>query len=157
MKKYVIVLMLMAFWFATASASKYMNIDVSNGNTENIEISSIKTIVFSEGKMQINFVQGGSNSMIISEIRKIGFDNLNDMKRTVESENLIVYPNPVSDVLHIENKNGTTLRIELFSLDGKKLKAKISSEEIHNLDVTTLKSGLYILKAGDMTFKISKK
>lgn len=157
MKHIISLILLIALSLTSAGAFKYMNVDTNNGLTENIEISSIKNIVFNDSKMQINFNQGGSNSFILYDIRKIGFDNLSNIKNQVEKKKLTVYPNPVSDVLYIVNDDRSEMRIELFSLDGKKIIEVISTDAVKNLDVSTLNKGLYLLKAGNRSFKISKR
>ena len=51
------------------------------------------------------------------------------------------YPNPVSDVLHINSEEN--FMVSVFDMDGKKL---ISGEKQQNLDVSELSSGIYILE-----------
>ena len=63
------------------------------------------------------------------------------------------YPNPVKDILIIENIEKDTL-VEIYSILGSKVK----SEKITNskIDVSTLGKGIYILKINSNSFKFSK-
>jgi hypothetical protein len=63
-----------------------------------------------------------------------------------------IYPNPVSDRLFIET-NGNTSPVELYSPAGLLLLQTQSNE----MDVSTLNSGLYLLKVNDRTIKVIKK
>ncbi|MBN9338113.1 MAG: T9SS type A sorting domain-containing protein [Chryseobacterium sp.] len=52
----------------------------------------------------------------------------------------LVYPNPVVDVLHIDDKNLKS--VALYSMDGKKLLETKSSE----MNVSKLPNGVYVLR-----------
>lgn len=68
-----------------------------------------------------------------------------------EPHKFTVYPNPTSDVLHIDLQMSDDDRTErvytLYHLDGRKLIETHSSEHHLAIDVKALKSGLYILSA----------
>ena len=56
-----------------------------------------------------------------------------------------VYPNPVQDILYIENTLSTSITsIEIFTLQGQSLIRKIDG--VDTIDMTFLSSGLYILE-----------
>jgi hypothetical protein len=59
---------------------------------------------------------------------------------------LTVYPNPVADELHIKNVDQNSM-IEVYNLSGKLVLVKKPGSENYTLNVSNLKSGLYVLKA----------
>jgi hypothetical protein len=62
------------------------------------------------------------------------------------------YPNPVTDILHVDNlKKGT--EIELYTQLGK----KVQSTTEKTMDVSSLPVGIYFLKAGAETLKVEKR
>jgi len=67
-----------------------------------------------------------------------------------------VYPNPVKDVLWIENPNQIQLKsVNVFTMQGKLVKTFADVKD--NLSLSELKSGLYFVKINDSTsFKIVK-
>lgn len=74
-----------------------------------------------------------------------------------EVENIIVYPNPVNNVLNI-NAEGMT-KIEFFDIVGKKVyENAINTDESH-IDVSGFESGVYVVKVsttkGDIVKRIS--
>jgi hypothetical protein len=62
------------------------------------------------------------------------------------SEGLILYPNPVSDILRIESSEGGFIRsVRIYSLDGSILNDIYLHGQSIQLDVSSLHPGLYIL------------
>ncbi len=57
-----------------------------------------------------------------------------------------IYPNPVSQTLHLNFGEIEVHSLELINLNGRILSQAIVSEQFHELDVTALKSGLYLLR-----------
>jgi len=69
---------------------------------------------------------------------------------------LDIYPNPVSDELHIFNLTGKT-EIELIDLQGRILKTMQADQDKININVTDLPSGSYVVRArSDKQVKIAK-
>ena len=78
-----------------------------------------------------------------------------------ELSNLVLYPNPVSDILHIQNINmNEQLFFTLYSLEGRKLTDKLLTPE---MDFSQVSSGIYFMeiynrsKTISITKKIMKK
>ncbi|MFC4687417.1 T9SS type A sorting domain-containing protein [Epilithonimonas pallida] len=58
-----------------------------------------------------------------------------------KTDNVKIYPNPVSDILYIQPVSGIT-QAEIFDITGKKVNSKLNNNKI---DVKNLQSGIYIL------------
>lgn len=63
--------------------------------------------------------------------------------------NLEVYPNPVSDLLTIENGRYPNLTYQLFDVIGQQLKNGTFSNTMNTLDVQSLSEGIYFLQLFD--------
>ncbi|MBN2682829.1 MAG: T9SS type A sorting domain-containing protein [Bacteroidales bacterium] len=61
------------------------------------------------------------------------------------SENVKFYPNPAKDVLYISSKEKID-KILVFSIDGKEILSANPRSELHNLNISELKAGLYLLQ-----------
>ncbi len=76
-----------------------------------------------------------------------------------QNETVHIYPNPTTDVLHIEHLKATYGKVTLFDSLGRKISQQIFSESI-TMNVKDLTQGLYILtiqnENGVKTFKILK-
>lgn len=70
-----------------------------------------------------------------------------------------MFPNPVQNVLTIENNKGLQDRIEIISLLGKVEKVFDLKFNTHNIDLSSLSSGVYFLRfvEANHTMKIIKK
>ncbi len=83
-----------------------------------------------------------------------------DILSTPDFENFTVevYPNPVSDIIFIKSKSPVQA-VKVYNLLGKEFSSTLSNG--NTIDVSTLNSGLYILKlsseTSEQTFKILKK
>jgi hypothetical protein len=75
---------------------------------------------------------------------------------------IIVYPNPVSDVLNFEvnSKEGLRLTGELYDLSGKKVADipvfQVDSEYRGTFDCSDLAAGKWLLRFSDSSFKVAK-
>jgi ELWxxDGT repeat protein len=77
---------------------------------------------------------------------------LNTNKFDIELNSLIIYPNPVNDILYIKS-NSTIKTGIIYNLLGKKMKTTSNT----SVNVSNLKSGIYFLKIEDEFGNISSK
>lgn len=77
--------------------------------------------------------------------------------RKTDSKSLVVYPNPVTDYLHIKSKDQVN-KIEIYEIGGRKITADWDGDKVN---VTNLNPGSYIInmetKEGKTTEKFLKK
>ena len=57
-----------------------------------------------------------------------------------------IYPNPTNDVLYY-NSNSKLQDLEIYSLDGKKMKPEYNSCQINSININHFENGFYIVKA----------
>lgn len=62
----------------------------------------------------------------------------------IESQNLIVYPNPTKNIINIESLNQLEDEIELFTPDGKKINPVLLNG--NQIDLSNYPNGIYILR-----------
>jgi arabinogalactan endo-1,4-beta-galactosidase len=82
-------------------------------------------------------------------------------KKNIDNE-LVLYPNPVSNILNIKNPNGEVIQsLKITNILGKKVYSDDNAEVRKTIDVSNLSSGIYILSvhSGDkiQRFKFCKK
>lgn len=69
-----------------------------------------------------------------------------------------IYPNPASDILNIEFQDNHNMHIiEIYDVQGRLMQKKSFVLPIVSVDIQHLKSGLYIIKAGNENFTSSIK
>lgn len=75
--------------------------------------------------------------------------NLSGTKKMDNTPKITIYPNPVSNSLHYEltqSDPGNTVLFEIIDIRGRKLKTIVKNSLSGEIDISELKSGVYILK-----------
>jgi len=67
---------------------------------------------------------------------------------------LVVYPNPVVDILHIENPTNELLIVEIYTLSGVRIAT--FTNVTNTIDLSQLPSGTYLLRVGTRVVRIVK-
>ena len=82
----------------------------------------------------LDFYQRESNTLSIDENEQI--------------ENAFkIFPNPTNNVLNIQSSLSTTIsKVELYSVQGKKILSREVDKTIANIDISSITSGLYLVK-----------
>lgn len=83
----------------------------------------------------------------------VSFGDTGTSISSLNAGNLQVYPNPVKDILHVTADNAVL--IEIYDIRGAKV-LSVSENTVHEVSVSSLSSGMYLLKAGNQTFKFVK-
>ena len=65
---------------------------------------------------------------------------------TGETNEIIIYPNPVTDLVYISNPNNDFFHLQLFDVTGNLILENQSIESSVKLDLNPISKGMYILK-----------
>jgi hypothetical protein len=70
-----------------------------------------------------------------------------------------IYPNPVTDFLHVQFDPGKVNSLEILNMDGKKESIRLNKEDKSGVDINiqNLKSGIYLLKIAYKDETVTKK
>lgn len=110
--------------------------DLSDINTPNVNHNSVK---FIEGEQIARFGTFGRGVWDFALEREITSVNTSNKNAGISS-----YPNPATNVVHINHENGET--IEIITLDGQIIKKENLSNGLNSLNTESLFKGTYILK-----------
>ena len=61
-------------------------------------------------------------------------------------QNISLYPNPVKDLLHIENPDLEKLRIYVYNNSGKVISINSGSNKKYSVDLSDQPAGLYLIR-----------
>ena len=91
--------------------------------------------------------------------RKFSYSNIDKVTFNLNANNVIVYPNPAKDILIIQsNFKGEKLNIIITDLAGRKILQTIkTNNQLIEIQIPDLGSGLYLLKINDGITSVSKK
>ncbi len=129
-----------------------------DGNENNVELSTIDHIYFIEDNLTI-LRESELDSILtyaLTSIRKLYFCETT-ITEVVEGNdsNFIIYPNPVSDFFTIDGINNEC-NVVICSMTGIEVLRKHFSKGDF-VDVRTLRSGIYVVRIGDVAYKFIKK
>lgn len=157
MKKHLIPLL--SFFSFTAYAQNGLILTEKPSTVHNFEISEVKKLYFTSGKVQIETRDAFVNEFDIANIQNIRFGEVPILNLDVfksDFEEIVVYPNPVHSDLSIVSHNKEIISIEIMDTKGNVLKKLNTSEQTINTE--DLPSGLYfaIIQLQDNTLKTAK-
>ncbi len=86
-----------------------------------------------------------TNKQVVNSLDIGAFENQSTLSTSdLDQQKIGVYPNPTSDILHIQSNVSSTIdKVSLFALDGKLIKVSHLASDI---DVSHIKTGVYLLK-----------
>lgn len=121
----------------------------STNNTDAIQIYQFDLSQYLGSDLRISLQHIGKNNDNIGDNAYL--DNIKFSPTPVLSSNenyftdFTYYPNPVNDILHIENKELID-KIELYSITGQILKSEKINSNNTNLNLNTFSDGIYFVK-----------
>lgn len=131
----------------------FENINLPDSNTD--ELSShgfvaykikprqdiqVGDIILGQASIYFDF----NDPIVTNTVSTIVVDNLGVADIT-NDKNIIIYPNPVNDILHIQPKNGIELEeVAIYNIQGRQLLT--TKENPEKLDLSNLNSGVYLIK-----------
>jgi len=82
--------------------------------------------------------------------------NIRSSTNTASSEsNVVIYPNPVRDVMNITNLESSNYTARIVDMGGRVIKSFVMRNGQNQVDVADLKSGIYFISMNDMNGKIN--
>lgn len=82
--------------------------------------------------------------------------NIRSSTNTASSEsNIVIYPNPVRDVMNITNLESSNYTARIVDMGGRVIKSFVMRNGQNQVDVADLKSGIYFISMNDMNGKIN--
>ena len=72
-------------------------------------------------------------------------DNIGFIK-TIDYQNISVYPNPASNYIYIQTTQRNSNNIFIFDMSGRMITSKVMKNNTEVFDISTLSKGLYILQ-----------
>jgi hypothetical protein len=142
----------------TVVADTSLNILNQTGVEKIINAGNLRTITFSGSNLNLNYFDGRSDTVILTSIRKMYFNQLTALKKTSQSlTSILIYPNPVVETLYLKNLPDGIHTVAIWNITGRKVMNVTLSSESCSIDVSTLASGFYFLRINSQTLRFSKK
>lgn len=122
---------------------------------ENVALDSYRIVTETgESQAESNVILSQDNSVVGADMM-LKAETIIDALPTVTKEAINMYPNPVSDILHLEAAKVDLLRI--YNSLGQLILERELSIGTNVLNVHHLKQGIYLAKLGTLTQKLIRK
>jgi len=131
------------------SQSESLFVKEKSGAISAYSFGSIEKISFSPGNLIINQINNDDDIYSFNSLQYLTFSDTTSVaieKEIITDNGLIVYPNPVKDVLNIDisGTDGTPGTISILSLEGKVVKTQIiEGDGVISVDISHLTHGFY--------------
>jgi len=114
-------------------------------------LTSIKKMTFSSGNLIVSSAVGADASYALNELRYLNFKDLTlgENQPLQKPQTILVYPNPVSDILHLSlTVLGEPTLLEIISIEGRVMLQKDwnASSQLATIPISGLPQGLYFCK-----------
>lgn len=152
----VVTLITCVFSLSSVTAQT-LYVNKSIGTQTTYTLSDLRKITFSSGNVMVHKTDNTTGIYALSELNYLSLKDFTvglEKKVPVGIDNLIIYPNPVSDVLNINlsGLNKMDGNISIISLEGKVMQQqKINNESIVRLKLSQLPHGIYLCRYTNAT------
>ncbi|MBX7201519.1 MAG: T9SS type A sorting domain-containing protein [Bacteroidia bacterium] len=136
-------------------------VTIVSGNTGEGEGQIILTYTASGNTIRAGFIVVDSNqeghSLDTIQVNQGGLLKIEKPSDTAPA--LLLFPNPATNQLqlYLQNKVHGNYTIEIFDVSGKQVLNTLSNHPAHSLDISTLNSGLYLLKVQLGNYSLQKR
>jgi len=157
-KKFTLLMFLLLAELIGVRAQSLL-LTAKDGTVTTKSLGTLKKFTFSNNSLLINYLSGPVETYSLGNISKLtfksvvtGVDELNLASTAI----MKVYPNPVSDVVYIQNAPETDFTVSIYRMNGVLVLTTKLSSGTKSVDVSYLSSGLYLLNVNSRTFKFVK-
>ncbi len=103
-------------------------------------------------RMLALFAPGGPRSAMLASTALMGAPNSNSATAGQEAAGFHIYPNPASGIIYLDGYSlqGATSTVDIYNEMGQKvMTARVNQHTAQQLNVSSLKSGMYYIKVDD--------
>lgn len=158
-KRLLQAVVLGAIFLCCEAKSQNLVVRLRTGTEYSKSLSTVQKLTFSNGNVLVHLKTNPTETYPMSTVQKIYFQNvktdLNDVFAS-PAERLNIYPNPVDNVLFIQNAPTSATSLKIYRLDGALLLNETVSTDIPSVNVANLPSGMYLIKMNNQVSKFVK-
>lgn len=150
----IIVLLIMFAQYIIAQ-NTYLEIVKTDNSQKKVALSILNKLTFTSSDLILNYSAGQDESVPKSEIRKIVFSTTTGAQNTFNG-NFQALPNPAKNFIILRNLPEGAYNVNIYSITGSQIFSIKTTSIFNSIDISTLKTGIYILKANNYVTKFTK-
>lgn len=157
----LIAILLLGLCLQVTQAQTALFVKEKSGTNTPFNLSTLKSLTFTGTTVVVNKKDASTSTFLRTDVRYMNFveNATNDIVPIGDSQNdkLMVYPNPVKDVLNIQLANAHTTVIEIVDMMGKVVLRSVINSTHNIISVSSLPKGIYLLRSNEGGIKLSTK
>lgn len=155
--KRTIFIVSVCFVATFAEAQKAVVVYTQQGTKTSYPTTIVQNLQFADGNLHVNLYDGTLATYGIPEIRKITFSDTDvSVPHSATTNALAFYPNPAHDVIILSGLSDKSSLIRIYSIDGRLVLQTTTTGNQAQIDINSLKKGIYIIKTENTSLKLQK-
>ena len=148
----LIGVLLFSFFLTELQGQTTLNLNDNLGIKTAFLLGTVQKLTFPSGNMQVIKKDGNTQTFIINNIDYINFSSVENgiIETNILQNQLVIYPNPVLDILNIEVPSSmeSAAQLEIVGIDGKVIFKRIMSIGTRKIQISVsdLPKGLYLCR-----------
>lgn len=155
-KTLLYIILLSNFISLGYAQTRSLQINKNDGTTINIKIDIVSKITFTDSTMVVNMKNGTNNSIPINTIRSFAVGVSTDLI-DAKAYGISIYPNPATNIIQLFNIDSQATPLSIYSITGQLLIRTQVSASDNAVNISGLKSGIYIVVTNHQTIKLTKR
>lgn len=130
-----------------------------DGTITTKQLGTVKRITFSNNNLLVNYQSGPVETYPLTSLSILSFKSTVtgvDQSSLSGTRIMMIYPNPVKDVINLVNAPDTEFTASIYRMNGVLVLSTQVISTRKSINVSYLSGGLYLLKVNDQTFKFIK-
>lgn len=150
-------LLLLSIGIQAVMAQTSLYVKEKAGIITPFDLITVKSITFAGGSLMVNKKDATINSFALADLSYLSF-NLStgfELINATQTPQLMVFPNPVRDVLYIDYAQSEkgNIQVEILSINGKVVLKTLLDNTTNSISVAHLECGFYLLRVQNGTKK----
>jgi hypothetical protein len=122
------------------------NIDITSEQTNYTLTLTVDSVV-DNTTVKFAFLLAQTSDMVYLDNVSLVEEGSGVSVASKKASSFTIYPSPAIDAVYVNGKSGNVVNV--YNIAGKLVMSKAKTNEIEKLDVSSLASGMYIIKLGD--------
>lgn len=160
MKHTAFFLLLIFFFFGNeivAQIPTSLVVKLKNGTEQDVALSTLRNLDFENNSLVLNYFTGNSETYLLSAIQNLTFKNTLGVEENELNQMILIFPNPVSNVVSFKNLSDGENLLTVFRQDGVEILKTTLSTPNQRLDLSMLAPGFYFVKVNRQLLKLIKR
>ncbi|MCF8366538.1 MAG: T9SS type A sorting domain-containing protein [Bacteroidales bacterium] len=157
--KFLTIFLLLTGLISLRTNAQYLLLETRDGDVFSEKIDSIRKLSLPDNNFVLKMKDNSATSYSLASVKKVYFDlatRVDPIENIPESKELVIYPNPASSFINIHDLPNQPSQVTIYSIQGGVILQKPISAQSNNIDVSSLKNGLYFLNFNRQTVKFIK-